>query len=93
MNIPQSLVFKRMRLYPHSKGGGAYYPGCAKQVKFKWVWPLFCTTIAYTYICGAREDGASCHQHYSSIIRRRVAIASAMFTRRARAGSAEAWRA
>ena len=38
-------------------------------------------------------DGASCQQRYSSVIRRRVAVATAMFTRRAGAGSAETWRA
>ena len=49
-----------MCLYRHSKGGGAYYPGCTLLM---------------------------------SVIRRIVAVASAMFTRRAEAGSAEARRA
>ena len=41
----------------------------------------------------ASEDGTSCQQRYSSVIRRRVAVASAMFARRAGVGSAEGWRA
>ena len=41
----------------------------------------------------ACEDGASCQHRYSSIIRRRVVVASAMFTRRAGVGSAETRRA
>ena len=41
----------------------------------------------------ASEDGASCQQRYSSVIRRRLMVASSMFTRRAGAGSAEARRA
>ena len=41
----------------------------------------------------ASEDAASCQQRYLSVNRRRVAVASAMFTRRARVGSAEAQRA
>ena len=41
----------------------------------------------------ASEDGASCQQRYSSVIRRRVVVASAMFTGRAGIGSTEAQRA
>ena len=46
-------------------------------------------------ILSASEDGASCQQCYLylSVLRWRVAVASAMFTRRAGVGSAEAQRA
>ena len=45
------------------------------------------------YFWSASEDEASCQQRYLSVIRRRVAVASAMFTQRAGVGSAEARRA
>ena len=41
----------------------------------------------------ASENGASCQQRYLSVIRRRVVVATAMFTGRAGAGSTEARRA
>ena len=46
-----------------------------------------------TQDASASENEASCQQRYSSVIRRRVAVATAMFTRRAGGGSAEALRA
>ena len=45
----------------------------------------------YSRLWSASEDGASCPQRYSSVIR--ITVASSMFTRRAGAGSAEARRA
>ena len=63
-----------------------------KQVKIKWVW-LTLRVALHVDFRSASEDGASCQQRYSSVIRRRVRVSSTMFTRRAGAGSAEARRA
>ena len=62
----------------------------SKQVKIKWVWLTLRVVDLYQDLWSASEDGASCQQRY---IRRRVMVASSMFTRRAGAGSAEARRA
>ena len=60
--------------------------------KKKWVW-LTLRVALHVDFWRASEDGASCQQRYSSVIRRRVTVASSMFTLRAGAGSAEARRA
>ena len=71
-----------MRLYPHSKGGGAYYPvGVACFTLRRHVPKTFGALAKWSIM------------RYSSIIRQREAVASALFTRRARAGSAKARRA
>ena len=58
----------------------------------KWVW-LTLRVALHIDFRSASEDGALYQQRYSSVIRRRVTVASSMFTRRAGAGSAEARRA
>ena len=79
-------------IYPLSKGGRAYI------LSRKWVWLTLHTTSTIVYVddswsASSSEDGASCQQCYSSVNRWREVVASAMFTRRAGVGSAEAWRA
>ena len=68
----------------------------SNQEKIKWVWLTLLVDLhidLYQDVWSTSEDGASCQQHYSSVIRQRVTVASSMFTRMAGAGSAEARRA